>query len=371
MASSAVISVYNQFMRVGIDVSQIVYGTGVSDYTINLVRALQETRPELELSLFGSSFRRQSDIKAIFPQAKTFPYPPMLLHYLWNILHIYPVENFIGQVNVFHASDWTQPPSFAPSVTTVHDLSPFLFPGEMGRAIVTVHQARMKRVVSQCNKIICVSRSTAEDLKKLFKLDETRIKVIPEGLPARFDLDPSDLNIKNIKSKFGLSDYVIAVGTPQPRKNYLRLANSFLNFKSKYRLPEKLVIVGGGGWGGQIPSHTSIIKTGYIPDQELVALVKGASSLVLPSLYEGFGLPILLAWRQNVPVSVSNISSLPEVLGEAGVLFDPSDEEAIANAIAVSIKNKKTLIDLSKSRLNKFNWINTAKDTFSVYKTLC
>jgi glycosyltransferase involved in cell wall biosynthesis len=358
-------------INVGIDVSQIIYGTGVSDYTINLVQALLKLQPELELTLFGSSFRRQSDIKSIFPTTKTFPFPPTFLHYLWNILHVVPIEKFIGKTDVFHTSDWTQPPSVAPSVSTVHDLSPFLFPSEMGEKIVSVHKAKLKLAVKECQKIICVSNSTAQDFEKIFKISSSRLEIIPEALPARFDVDVTHNSVDAIKSKWHLTDYVIAIGTPQPRKNYQRLVSAFLNFHGKYRTPEKLVIVGGGGWGSIIPPHPNIIKTGFLSDSDVLALTKGANAMVYPSLYEGFGLPILIAWRQGIPVSISNVSSLPEVAGDAAVLFDPYDEESIIVGINESIKNRTSLVSASLKKLSGYNWDVTAKKTLEVYKSLC
>jgi glycosyltransferase involved in cell wall biosynthesis len=358
-------------INVGIDVSQIIYGTGVSDYTINLVQSLQKFQPELDLTLFGSSFRRQSTIKSIFPTTKTFPFPPTLLHYVWNILHIVPIEKFIGKIDIFHSSDWTQPPSRAPSITTVHDLSPILFSKEMGNEIVAVHNAKLKLAVKECQKIICVSKTTANDMEKIFKISPSRLEIIPEALPARFDVDISTNLVEALKSKWHLSDYVISIGTPQPRKNYSRLCAAYLNHQAKYRLPEKLVIVGGGGWGSNIPSHPNIIKTGFLPDSEVSALVKGANAMVYPSLYEGFGLPILIAWRQGIPVSISNVSSLPEVAGDAAVLFNPYDEESITLGIYESIKNKKSLIPRSIKKLSGYNWDITAKKTLEVYKSLC
>jgi len=293
------------------------------------------------------------------------------MHYLWNILHLYPVENFLGKMDVFHSSDWTQPPSDAPSVTTIHDLSPMLFPQEMGKKITSVHKARLSWVIKECQKIICVSKSTAGDMKQLFNLEDSRMIVVPEALPKRFDLSPTVASVTGTKSKWQLEDYIIAVGSRQPRKNYVRLANSFLNFKSKYRLPGQLVIVGGGGWGDKIPRHASIVQTGFLPDNEVLALVKGARALVVSSIYEGFGLPILLAWRQGVPVAVSDISSLPEVVGNAGILFDPMDEESIASGISLSIKKDSLLIPAATKRLGLFSWEETAKKTLSVYQSLC
>ncbi len=363
-------------MKIGIDVSQAVYGTGVSDYTIDLVRALKTVDPTNRYVLFGTSLRRHNDLKKLFRNARLFRLPPMLLYYLWNYFHIINIENFIGDVDVFHSSDWAEPPAAAPKVTTVHDLSPFLFPDEMAsgafRNISSVHQARMNWVVRECAKIICVSRSTADDLMKLFRVNPGRIAVIPEAMPARFHLRPAASEIIRQKTRFGLHDYIISIGTPQPRKNIPLLVNSFLHFQKILRLPEKLVIVGGRGWGiTDIPDDPRIIFTGFLPDLELAALLKGAQVLAYPSLYEGFGLPILMAFFHQIPVLTSDLSSMPEVAGDGAVLVDPKNGEAIAYGLARAIKDKSALIRAGLERLKQYSWEQTARETLMVYSSLC
>lgn len=356
-------------MRVGIDVSQSIFGTGVSDYTINLVRELGQI-DNLDLSLFGSSLRRQADLTTLFPGLKTFFLPPSALHYLWNVAHILPVDTLIGKVDVFHASDWTQPPSRVPVTTTVHDLSPLLFPDLMAK-ISSVHKSRLNWAVKECSQIICVSESTADDLMHLFELPASHIQIIPEALPQRFDVDPTPKEVATVKSRFGLTDYLISVGTPQPRKNYPFLIDAFLKYQKTHHLPSHLVIVGGGGWGEKIPEHKSVVRTGFLPDSEVAALVKGSESLVMPSLYEGFGLPILLGWRQQVPVVISSVSSLPEVAGSAAVQIDPHNELDLVSGISSAIKNRQTLIKSGSQRLTNFSWSQVARLTYNLYQSIC
>lgn len=363
-------------MRVGIDVSQAIFGTGVSDYVIDLVDAILKADPTNEYVLFGASLRRQGDIKKLFPNARTLRFPPMLLHYLWNYLHVINVESFTGDLDVFHTSDWVEPPTSSAKVTTVHDLSPFLYPDEMRsgafRNISSVHAARMNWVARESSKIICVSQSTAMELTELFKIDSDRIVVIPEALPSRFEFHPANSEIDSVKKEFGLHDYILAVGTPQPRKNIPRLISAYLAFADKLRLPEKLVIVGGHGWGiTDIPSSDKVLFTGYLPNQKVSALMAGSSVLAFPSLHEGFGLPILLGFYHKTPVVTSDISSMPEVAGEAAVLVNPKSEESIAHGLALAIKDRKKLISLGTKRLSQFSWQKAAKETLTVYSQVC
>ncbi len=345
-------------MKIGIDISSVVYGTGVSDYTVNLVTQLLKNSEDMFV-LFGASLRRQQEIKNIFNSAHTFFIPPTLLDTVWNKLHLLPVEALIGKVDVFHSSDWTEPPSKAAKVTTIHDLSPFLFPQEMDPKIVEVHARKMAWSIKECQKFICVSQSTANDLQRLFGVSPDKIAITHEAVPSKFVLKPRITKHSN---------YLLTIGARQKRKNLERLISSYLSYKDKLGLPQKLIVVGESS---NIVTHPSITYTGYVDDQSLVDLLAGAEALVYPSLYEGFGLPILGAFLHKVPVAASNTSAIPEVVGEAGVLFDPYDEIDIAKSIKLAIESRSELVKKGQNRLDMFSWEKTAAQTLEVYKSLC
>ncbi|OGC99757.1 hypothetical protein A3H89_02510 [Candidatus Amesbacteria bacterium RIFCSPLOWO2_02_FULL_48_11] len=349
-------------MRVGIDVSQAVYGTGVSDYTIELVCNLQC----VEVVPVGFSLRRQSDLKRLFPQVAVYPIPPTALDWLWNRLHVVNFENFApGNIDIYHSSDWAQAPDSSKKVTTIHDLSPLLFPRESDPRIVSVHQARLRWVVKECDAVICVSKNSAADFQKLFDYPTSKINVIPEALPSRFLLKPNGYN---------LEPYLVAIGARQPRKNIPRLISAWQKFRHKFNLPEKLVIIGEppqpSHLKGVIPKSPEVEFTGYVSDQKLIDLIAGAAAFVYPSLYEGFGLPILIAFHHRVPVACSNTSSIPEVAGPAATYFDPENEESMASGIASAIKNRRQLITTGSKQLTKFSWTKTAQSTLTVYKNI-
>lgn len=328
-------------MKVGIDISSVVYGTGVSNYTLELFQSL----PSDILVPFGYSLRRLFELKRTNLKGVSLPFPPSFMDFLWNRLHLVNVETFTGQIDIYHSSDWTQGPSKCKKVTTIHDLSPFLYPAETDPQIVAVHTRRMKWVVAECDKIICVSNSTAEDLKRLFPTTSDRIVVIPEALPSKY------LVLKPHITKE--SNYILAIGSRQPRKNIDRLK------KASELLHQKLIIVGEGS------------DLGYVSDQDLVNYLANASVFVYPSLYEGFGLPILEAFNFMVPVACSNISSFSEVAGDAAVYFDPLSENSIATGITEALANKNKLISNGTKQLAKFSWAKTASQTLEVYKSLC
>ena len=167
-------------MRIGIDISQIVYqGTGVANYTKNLVEKLLALDKKNEYVLFFSSLRRQPPKIA---NVRAFKIPPIILEFLWNRLHVLPVEWFIGEVDVFFSSDWTQPPAKkAKLVTTIHDLTPWLYPKTLHPRIVSTHKRRMKWVKKECDMIICDSEATKKDIVKILNIPESKLKVIYPG----------------------------------------------------------------------------------------------------------------------------------------------------------------------------------------------
>lgn len=362
-------------MKIAIDISQAVYGTGVSVYTSNLVHYLKLLDKNNQYLPFGYSLRQKKHLANLFPGSLILPFPPTFMGLIWNQLHKINLETFTGPVDIYHSSDWTQAPSKALKVTTVHDLSPILFPEEMRgtsfRNITKNHTLRLKRVIDECDKIICVSQATASDLIKLFAVEQGRVVVIYEALPQGLSIIPSSTQISKIKDKYSLTNYVVVNSTLQPRKNIVRLINAFLNFRNRFQLPDQLVITGSRGWGNlDLPRHPSVIITGFLTDNDLASLIKGAEVMAQVSLYEGFSLPLLAAFHHRVPVVASNTSSHPETAGDAAIFVDPKNEEDIARGISEAASNKHKLIALGLKQLSKFSWEKTAQETIAVYNAL-
>lgn len=378
-------------MIIGIDVSSIPYGTGVSNYTKNLVRHLIKIDKNNTYKLLFYSFRQPlpPEIASLSKESNVqifyYRIPPSLFDVVWNRLHIIPVELFIGHCDVFHTWDWNQPPTInAKTITTIHDFVPIIFPETQHPRTIANFQLKMKLAAQKCSRFICVSQNTQKDLQKLFpNIDSQKVVVIPEAASEKYEkfnkLSPSQKESKSryISKIYDLKKYFLVQGTREPRKNLNRIIEAFSQFKKNNPQSKfELAITGKYGWGQDIkPIQNSFIKVlGYIPEKDIVAIHAAATCLIYPSLYEGFGLPILQAFKVGIPVITSNTSSIPEVAGSAAILVNPTSVEEIQNAIskiAASPGLRQRLVIKGLAQAKKFSWDKTAKETLKVYQSLC
>lgn len=355
-------------MKIAIDISQVVYETGVSVYTRNLVISLLELDDKNEYILFGGSLRRIGDLNSFISELKgnftnkIFPIPPLLADILWNRIHFLPIDQLIGNIDVVHTSDWTEPKSKAFKVTTIHDLAPLKFPKQTHPKIVSTHKRRLNLVKKESQKIIVPSVATMQDCA-IFGIDKEKIVVIPEA--ADYIYTPqNEAKINAVKSKLGIvGEYFLGNGVGG-RKNTSKIIKAFQKIKGK--TSTKQLVITGSSHNNY--SSEDVIFTGHVETLELPPLFAGATSLLYPSLYEGFGLPILESFAVGTPVVTSNRGSMKEVAGNAAILVNPESADSIAEGIIKSIKNKKTLIKKGKSRANKFSWRTTGKQTMKVYE---
>jgi glycosyltransferase involved in cell wall biosynthesis len=360
-------------VKIAIDISQIVYDTGVSQYVKSLVTNLLKIDHENKYLLFAGTLRRREDIQKFLsglentPESKIFPLPPVAAGILWNDLHILPIEKLIGSADVFHSSDWAEPPSKMFKVTTVHDLAPFLFPDlfprDLIRNIVNTHKLRMRWVREETDRVIVPTNATKNDLMKL-GFNESVIRVIPEAVSDSFK--PMDeQKIEVVKRKYKLyGNYVLSVGMDK-RKNTERIIKAFDQASPGKDL--KLIFVGQPKYM-KIEETRNIRMLGHISREDLPAIYSGARALVYPSLYEGFGLPILEAFACDCPVVTSNTSSMAEVAGDAAKLVDPYDVESIKEGVDEVLRGPKSFIEKGEKRVKEFSWEKTAKMTLDVYR---
>jgi len=369
-------------MKIGIDISQIVHGTGVSFYTRSLVKALAKIDKKNEYILFGGSWRSKNILQEFTTEirkanknfnSKIFALPPSIAEPFWNRFRLLPIEKLIGPIDVFHFSDWTQPPTKAAKVTTIHDFGFLKFPDVAHPKIIAVMKRKLNLVKKECDLIIAVSQATKNDAVAFLGIPAEKIQVIYEAGPEEFKKTNQE-EVEKIKKKYKIKgNYLLSVATLEPRKNLKRIIEAFKKLKTGKTQKLKLVIVGKFGWGEiKISNHESqmpdIIFTGYVSDQDLASLYSGATCLVYASLYEGFGQPILEAMACGCPVVTSNVSSMPEIAGEAAVLVDPEKVEDITRGIQEALENREQLIEKGKARAKEFSWEKTARETLKVYQ---
>ncbi|MDO8638489.1 MAG: glycosyltransferase family 1 protein [Candidatus Daviesbacteria bacterium] len=340
-------------IKVGFDISQLAHRGGVNTYTRSLTEELAKI-PNLEMVYFYSSLRQvyHGDLKNI----KKFKLPPSLFEVLFNRLHNINIEKFIGPIDIFHSSDWVQPPSKARKVTTYHDVVPLKFPQWSHPKVVAVHQRRLKIVEREIDQVIAVSQSTKKDLLALSKIPANKITVIYEAAGRQFK-PQSEKVVAAFKKKYQLPEtFILGIGGVGERRNLARVKEATKNYN--------LVIAG-----------QTIPWLDY--EIELPLLYASASILLYPSLYEGFGLPILEAQACGTPVITSNISSMPEVAGSSAsgsaILVDPLDQTDITKKVKEVMDDSKLRVDLIKKgfeNVKRFSWEKAAQETAQIYKDL-
>lgn len=379
-------------MKIGIDISQIVYqGTGVATYTHALVEALLKVDQDNHYLLFGSSFRRRELIKDFVEnlragnaRPKISFLPPKFLEFLWNGVHLFPIENFTGSLDVFHSSDWLEPPTrTAKKVTTIHDFAVYKYPETFvsrgGHDIIQNQKRRLHFVKNYSDMIIAVSEATKKDALEILNIPEEKIKVIYEAGDPIYSKRSLE-EIEETKTKYKIKDdYLLCVGTREPRKNLDRVMMAFVEITTAN--PDlTLVIAGKYGWGQDLGTkynpptggqNTKFKILGFVEKEDLARLYSGAKAFLYPSLYEGFGLPILEAMNCDCPVITSNLGAMKEIAGGAAILVEPRAVEEIASAISKVCRSSQTREDLvakGRKRVSQFSWEKAALHTLEAYR---
>lgn len=330
-------------MKIAIDISQIVYeGSGVSRYLANMVAAILKYDRKNEYVFFFSSLRRRLDHRleiAIRNKyiLKKYMLPPTLLDLLWNRLHIVPIDALTGTVDLMVTSDWTEPPSRISKITIVHDLVYLRFPNTLAPSIIAVQKRRLRWVKKETSHIIADSYSTKDDLIDLLHVPGEKITVIYPSVHL-----PYTEGVRTVHPEGVHKPFILTVGKIEPRKNIRRLIAAF----HQAQLDNvELVIVGSQGWSSNQQSTMNYQQSnhikflGYVSDDKLRQLYQSALFFIYPSLYEGFGYPIVEAMSCGCPVAASNTSSLKEIAQDAALLFDPKNIDAIAHALTTLTNN--------------------------------
>lgn len=339
--------------------------------------------------LFAGVFRQKEKIISFFKElenegckfsSKIVLLPPKLADLVFNKLRI-PVDVFIGRADVFHASNWTTPATKAKLVTTVHDLTPILYPETFPKSIINNFKTNLKLIEKNADMVLTDSLTTRKDLIERSNVKANKIKTVYLAAGQNFKPETDEGEIEKVKGKYGIKGgYILSVGTLEPRKNIKKLIKAFLSLQL-ITCSLQLILVGKIGWGDKkiknkpcLPAgrngKLNIITTGFVPDNDLPALYSGALAFVYPSFYEGFGLPVLEAMACGCPVITSNRSSTAEIAGSAGLLVNPKENIEIANAIEKIAKGEKLRKKMKANGLRQakeFSWEKTAKNTLAAY----
>lgn len=298
----------------------------------------------------------------------------------WDQIN-FPLQALKSKVDILHQPCFSAP-IFYPGkiVVTVHDIISILYPKNMPFASRTFFSRWMPFSYRKADKIIADSEHTKKDIIKLLKIPDEKIRVI--YLAANDDFRPikDRKKIDDVCEKYGICDnFLLHVGTIEPRKNLEFLVRAYARARKDGLKKYKLVITGKKGWYyeglfrliQEFDLEKEVVFTGYVAEEDMPAIYNAASLLVFPSKYEGFGLPPLEAMACGAPVISSDSSSLPEVIGEAGMLLPISNEKAWASAInkvifSPSLREKMRRDGLDRAK--KFSWRKCAKETIKIYE---
>jgi glycosyltransferase involved in cell wall biosynthesis len=302
---------------------------------------------------------------------------------LWT--HAY-LPRMLGkmQVDLLHSPAFIAPLMSAPCplVVTVHDITYLLFPSHFSRWFVSYMQMVMPPAMRSAVAIICGSEHSKRDIIKTYSIGSGKVHVVPYGVDhARFR--PGITLDQNWADSVGIrAGYVLHVGSFSYRKNIPTLLRAIARLRSRGKWENRQLVLAGSQDVSMKGAHevfdtireldlNSVVLAGHVPEQHIPGLYAGAAALVIPSLYEGFGLPVLEAMAAGTPVVASNTSSLPEVAAGAALLVPPEDMLALADAIEDVLENPSTADELRRNgleRARQFSWQRTAEETVAIYK---
>lgn len=373
-------------MRIGLNaqllsLSHDYRATGINWYIYHLLKHLPAAGGKHQFTAYAAEADAPRLLPGIDFRLTRLPTRNPLLRIFWEQL-LLPIYLNQDNIEVQHGLGFILPLlSSTPGVVTVFDLGFVLFPSahKPGRRFYLNTMAKIS--AHRAKKIIAISQSTKDDLEKLWGIPQEKVAVVYLGVDDEFFIDRTQEEIDRLRRERGLPERMILnLGTIEPRKNLSLLLSAFAQLK-RNGLPHTLVIAGAPGWGAEgvysqvekLGLQGKVLFPGYIPSSELPLWYRAADLFVYPSLYEGFGLPPLEAMAAGSPVIVSRSSSLPEVVGGAGISVDPKNSEDLIGAVSRVLKDhqlQQELGDKGKEQARKFSWERTARETLAVYESI-
>ena len=374
-------------MIIGVDVRGLQEGklAGVEQYILNILKNLAMIDKDNQYLLFYNSWRKiDCHIPDFGPNFKKvgFRIPNKILDATWRFLGFPKLHRLLGKMDLFFSpSIRIAPlPKTIPNILTVHDLSYVRYPEFFSFKQRLWHwQMNPQDQARRAARIIAVSGSTKDDLVNYYQLSPSKIKIIYEGVDEIFQpLSHSDSRLEEVRQEYKLpeGDFILNIGTIEPRKNLICLIKAYKEVLKHKKIP--LVIAGSFGW--LFDELITLIKkenldeqiyfTGFVKEKDKVCLYNLARVFVYPSFYEGFGFPPLEAMASGVPVITSFVSSLPEVVGDAGLMIDPNNYKELAAAILEILTDEnlsRVFTDKGLRRAKQFNWMAAAEETLKLF----
>jgi len=358
--------------------------TGIGQYTLNLAQELS-ANPRLNIDYFyGYSWAKTPEVRDRINAGKVRNFVRKFIPSAYELRRFaqqktFNLHNSKSRADIYHEPNFLPLEFDGPTVITVHDLSYIRHPEAHPLERVRVMNKLLPPAIEKSSCIIADSNFTKSEIVSEFNIDSNKIRVTQLGKSADF-YPRSKAETQDVLKKYNLKQgkYLLAVGTLEPRKNLTQVVSAYRNLPSDLARQFPLVIVGVRGWkeAGLLTELEILLKEkkafllGYVPANDLPYLYSGARAFVFPSLYEGFGLPPLEAMACGTPVITSNTSSIPEVVGNAGLMAEIGDVDTMKSYIERVCEDEAECIQLSAAGIeqaSKFSWQECAKQTFDAY----
>jgi len=363
--------------------------TGIGRYALELARGLAHHEEIEELRLY-SAYRWVDDPahalaanRTIAAIRRNVPFKTQALELYQQIrgglfrLHTRRMKGFL-----LHTPNYVLMPFDGPALTTVHDLSWLSYPDAHPVERVKFLDRHLPKTLARADLVLTDSEFIAAEIATRFALPRAKIRAIPLGVDAAYHPRTAEEILATLaKHRLEHSAYLLVVATLEPRKNIARLVRAYAALPTATKARHPLVIVGARGWLNHELERTltpleaagTVRRLGYVGEDELPALYAGAHAFAFPSLYEGFGLPVLEAMASGVPVLTSNVSSLPEVAGDAALLVDPNDEDALREGLVRLLDDSAWRTNASArglARSRDYPWSRCVDATIDAYRAV-
>jgi glycosyltransferase involved in cell wall biosynthesis len=352
-------------VRIVVDVSPLSHPrTGVGNYIRGSLLGLAEAGGHEVVAFAPASSRgRQAIQQALDGIAVERRLPALpaahLARTVWSRLGYPPAERVLGPFDVFHFGDWMYPPQRAGVRSTmIHDLVPVHFPQWVPARTRRMHGAKYRHAARTCDVVMVNSRYTGNDVAETFDVPRDRIYVAYPGVEPSFAPEGERADLGR--------PYALTVATLEPRKNLATLVDAHRRLGDELAL----AVVGAAGWGSQPALDApGIVRLGYASPEDLPGLYRGARVVVYPSLFEGFGMPVVEAMACGVPVVASSHPSLDEACGDAAIRADPHDPDAIAEAIRIALERSDDLVRRGLAHARSFTWLANARAHLAAWES--